>query len=238
MADNDFIYLPTNPDSPYPTGRSVVWHDPRNRLHRAKARGVEGRKWRSKRWSTTDIFNQIGSSCTVQSAVGCARTTPNRRSFLKFWKNYDTEQKRFEAYLRTQTYDPWEGGEPDYEGSSTDAALKMLREEGAISGWKWLFGVDELREWVMYDGPASIGTIWYPSMFYPDANGVMHIDEAPQEELSGHAYRVVGYRLRQRQFIIANSWGCEWGVGGFAYIPDEMMCRLLAEQGEAATIVS
>lgn len=232
MSDNDLLHLPTNPETPYPLGRSVVWHDPRNRQHRA-LRALEGRKWRSKRWPTPDIYDQIGSSCTANAAVGVCRTTPNRRKFK--YDPYSTEDARYQLYRRAQAVDPWEGEEPTYEGSSTDAPWKVLREEGAVTGWKWLFGADEVREWVMYHGPLAVGTVWYDSMFYPDANGVLHIDDA-RGDSGGHAYRVVGYRLRQKQFIIANSWGRDWGQGGFAYVPDEMMCRLLSEQGEAVTM--
>jgi len=47
-----------------------------------------------------------------------------------------------------------------------------------------------------------------------------------QAQQSGHAVTLEGYRTtpRGRQFLIHNSWGTDWGDGGFAWI-DEAMLR-------------
>ena len=36
-------------------------------------------------------------------------------------------------------------------------------------------------------------------------------------ELGGHAFIIVGYSEIEREYIIANSWGSEWGKNGIAH---------------------
>ncbi len=233
MSDGTLIHIPTDPDAPYPLGRSIVWHDPQNRLHRANP--LMSLPDRSRTHVTVDVYDQQGSSCTMQSAIGVLRTTPNTRAFKQFRDRYDTEAERHAGYLRAQAYDPWPGGEPSYEGSSTDAPFKLLREEGIISGWKWLFGFHEVKQWVMHHGPVSVGTNWYEGMFYPDSKGVI---KPTGQVAGGHAWRIVGFNLKSHQFRLVNSWSRQWGQYGRAWIHEDDLGRLLSEQGEAVTVVT
>jgi len=43
--------------------------------------------------------------------------------------------------------------------------------------------------------------------------------EASREDHGGHAMLCVGYSDRDQVFIVRNSWGDEWGDGGYCYIP-------------------
>lgn len=41
-----------------------------------------------------------------------------------------------------------------------------------------------------------------------------------------HAVQVVGYNLTGNYFIIKNSWGTRWGMGGFAYVDMDDNCAI------------
>ena len=232
MADGDVYVIPTRPNNPFPLGRAGVNPDPRNRQHRALE--PPPRRTRAyKRWLRLrkDIYDQIGPSCTIQGATGVLRTgNANRRNFTDFG-GFDTEQERYEAYLRFQKFDPPEWG--PHDGSASDSAWKGLREEGVISSWKWIFGEDELREWIRFYGAAEVGINWTEDMFYPDDHGYVR----PTGALAGgHEISVVGYDSVDDSYELPNSWGLGWGKWGRCRIKRVDMAALLADGGDASTV--
>lgn len=243
MADGTLEYLPTVDGLEHPLGRSVVWHDPRNRAHRALdvlPKVTDGRSL----WWTRDVYDQQGSSCTMQAAAGVMATSPFRldpqvRQNLQHW---DTEQERHAGYLRAQRLDPWPGGEdhtPFYEGSSTDAPFKLLRELGHIAGWAWYFGIGEIIEGLRTRGAVSVGTKWNRQMFYPRqrSDGSYVYEAGDRQVVGGHARRWVGYDPEAKEFDEVNSWGRGFGRQGRVRVPLALAEELVADQGEAATIV-
>lgn len=234
MADGDLEIITTETDLPHPLGRNL-FHNPDNRLHRALAVVPKTLVPRTKHWYSPDTYDQQGSSCTAQSAIGLCRSTPNYTPFRPHWPLFDTEAERHALYIAAQFVDPWPGGEPQYEGSSSDAPLIVLRERGHISGWKWLFGFDEVKQWIMYYGPCGVGTIWYQSMFNVDANGYIIVDRGAVA--GGHAWRIVGYSVTRDAFRLVNSWGRGWGDNGRAWIKAADLRHLLEAQGEAVVVV-
>lgn len=239
MSDNVRVILPEQPSNPYRLGRHI-WHDPRNRLHRAlEAPQVNLPSPKRGPWYTVDVFNQQGSSCTANAAVGLLRTSPNRELLKPHWTEYDSEQERFDLYREGQRNDPWPGEEPEYEGTSTDAPLKVLKDRGVIKEYRWLFGPDDVQQYLMYHGPAILGTVWYNSMFDPvfsRNDATLKVDPA-SGVAGGHAYRIVYYDLTNKRYRIVNSWGRSWGWGGRAWLAEADLVRLLAEDGDAVTVV-
>lgn len=223
--------IPTDENVPHSLGRAGVWHDPRNRDYRALVVAPPRNDRPNEPWWTRDVYNQDPEpSCVAQMGVGLMRTSPLRHGFDQ-WGAFDDYDERQQLYLECQHHDPWAG--TNYDGTSTDAVFKVLRLRGAISGWRWLFGEKELREWVTWYGPAGVGTIWTWDMFTPDRKGFIH---PTGNTAGGHAYRVVQFSAAQDAYRIVNSWGKRWGQNGRAWISRVDMAALLAAQGEAATI--
>lgn len=237
MSDGQLEHIPTAPLVPFPLGRSILWHDARNRQHRAlDATPAVTRRARTVPWRTRDTFDQIGPSCTVAANIGLCRTAPLFDRFRRWWPQYDTEQDRFAFYAdEVRKWDPWPG--EDYEGSSTDAPAKALRSRGQIAAWKWLFGEAELEEWVTFYGPAAVGTVWYDSMFTPDANAYLTVDSR-SGVAGGHAWRIIFYSRKRRAYRMNQSWGLDWGEHGRAWVRQDDMRHLLAADGEAMTIMA
>lgn len=178
-------------------------------------------------------FNQQGSSCTAQSNVGMLITLPFRYQFQPDRAPYDSEAERHQLYLDAQQVDPWPGGEPDYEGSSTDAPLIVLRNRGVIASWNWLFGEEQLWEWVSFYSPAVVGTVWRNDMSFPDSNGYIR---ATGPDVGGHAYELAFASHPRQAYRIINSWSTLWGDNGRAWISRADMASLLADDGEAVTV--
>lgn len=231
------IEFPRDIDPPHPLGLRGVEHRPGNFNHLALVNPPPRPRDtpRTTPWhrTTASVFNQQGSSCTAQSAIGILTTLPFRYQFQPDRVGYDTEAERHQLYLASQAVDPWPGGEPIYEGTSTDAPFQILRDRGIISGWDWLMGEEELWEWVSFWAPAGVGTVWDEFMFYPDSKGYITRGGA---EAGGHAYEIVFASHARQAYRIVNSWSALWGQYGRAWITRQDMRSLLAEDGEAVTI--
>lgn len=232
--------------TPFPLGLRGNAHRPGNFAHRALVNPPPRlAEPKSSPWHRTTVstFDQQGSSCTAQSAVGQLITLPYRYQFQPDRGGYDTENERHQLYIDAQAFDPWPGGElwvpgqPGgfYEGSSTDAPFIVLRGRGVITGWKWLFGEDELWEYVSFYGPAGVGTIWTEGMFWPDSTGFLH---PTGRNAGGHAYEIAWASHARQAYRIINSWSTAWGQLGRAWISRADMRSLLAQDGEAVSIAA
>lgn len=236
MSDGLLVIIPTAPDLPHPLGRRGIWHDPRNRDHPALVRPPARSLTPYKAWATGSVFDQgHESSCTAQAATGLLRTSPYAAQVMARERaTFDTAAERFALYQESQRFDPWPG--EGYDGTSTDAPFKVLRNRGVIDSWRWLFGEAQLREWLTWYGPAVIGINWYDLMFETSAIGLLRVGGSLA---GGHAIRVVQFTPGQfgGAYRLVNSWGRAWGVGGRAWITVADMQRLLdQEQGDAVTI--
>jgi hypothetical protein len=205
----NFLAL-VNPPTPLPEPRITPWHR-----------------------TTVSVFNQRGSSCTAQAAVGVLTTLPFRYQFQPDRAGYDSEAERHQLYLDAQGVDPWPGGEPDYEGSSSDAPYRILRDRSVIASWNHIMGEEELWEWVSFYSPASVGTVWTDDMFDPDSAGFIW---PTGPEVGGHAYEIVFASHLRQAYRMINSWSASWGQNGRAWITRAAMASLLEWDGEAVTV--
>ena len=222
--------IPTKPTNPFPLGRHLH-HDIRNAEHRALVSPPLRALVANKMWNTLTTFDQGQSSrCTTESAIGTLLTMPYINNFVEKTK-FDDPEERQVAYKRWQSFDPVEWGVHD--GSASDSPFKGLRAEGIITGWRWLFGEVEVREFVTWYGPVSVGTIWTDDMFYPDQDGFIHPTGA---EAGGHEYRILQYSKLRDAYRIMNSWGKSWGHWGRVWIKSEDLNSLLQQDGDAVTI--
>lgn len=233
MSDGDLRYIEDTTGGRL--GRNVVWHDPQNRAY--PTRGVlfaEDAPITTKSWWTRDVWDQNGhSSCTSESATGVIFTSPFRMVLDRANLDaYNDPSERYALYRYAQRFDPWQG--EAYEGSSTDAPFKVLRERDQIREWRWNFGLDDTLRTLSKHGAVSIGTVWKEAMFKPDSNGYIR----PEGDVAGgHAYRLLGVNAEHRYVIGVNSWGRSWGIGGRFRMTWDTLEQLLGEDGEAVTVV-
>lgn len=244
MADGDLIFLEEQPaDGPrhFGLGRSIVWHDPRNRDYPAVGpralvsvrAGVSSRVWAR----PIGVFNQDGEpSCVLQGESGLLFTEPfaSRISMRDGGGHcrYVQPHERFYAYKRAQKLDPWAG--ENYQGTSTDAGMKLLRAEGRIDEWRWCFGIDDVLKTLSNYGPVVIAGTWYSGMDKPDAQGLIAHSGSSR---GGHLMQVLEVNADKEYVAGPQSWGYGWGLGGFWRMTFDTLDRFLREQGEAATVV-
>lgn len=83
--------------------------------------------------------------------------------------------------------------------------------------------IQDLRVCLAQGHPFTIGFVVYES-FESDAvakTGIVNMPSYNERSLGGHAVLVVGYNDAQGRFLVRNSWGSNWGQGGYFTIPYE-----------------
>lgn len=70
----------------------------------------------------------------------------------------------------------------------------------------------------------------YESFEHIGSDGLMPLPQSSESVLGGHAVLMVGYDDARRVFIVRNSWGTDWGDGGYFYMPyDYALSRLASD---------
>jgi hypothetical protein len=126
-------------------------------------------------------------------------------------------------------------GEPKQEnGSSVHSGAQAMKARKRIGVYVWAANVDEIKQWVLKNGPVTVGVDWYNDMFNPDANGFVF----PTGGVAGgHCFLVVGYDPATDVLTFQNSWGAGWGLNGYFKMHAKDFAAIYANQGEGCTTV-
>jgi hypothetical protein len=189
---------------------------------------------RKRYWNPGTVLDQGREG----ACVGFGWTTELISSPKPFKVDFDKGNNyALDVYHRARQLDPWEG--EDYEGTSVLAGAKVLQERGYIKNYRWAFGIEQVRDALIAEGPVVLGVNWYDGMYETRPSGLVTI-EGPV--VGGHCITLTGYNPRARLagekgyhegFRWKNSWGTSYGVNGLGFIKIEDLARLLNEGGEA-----
>ena len=69
--------------------------------------------------------------------------------------------------------------------------------------------------------PFVLGFSVYESFESPQVakTGIAQMPTTDEKQFGGHAVLAVGYNDAQQRFIVRNSWGTDWGMGGYFTMP-------------------
>jgi hypothetical protein len=208
-------------------------------------------------WKTWDQGSE--GACVGFGSSSMMGVTNTRQYWLA---NKKTQQFKYHPrwlYQEAQLVDEWDDTPPG-EGTSVNAACKILKEKGhcrvyqsvtnpvdlqqGIAAYRWATNVDEMRAALFNQKAISIGVNWYSAF---DSDGIEEINGEywvgvnssgkPKSDLGyirgGHCVNIYRMSDRRRAFRFMNSWGEEYPP---MWLPYEVMQRLLDEDGEAAVI--
>lgn len=222
----------------YGLGR-LVMPDPRDRNFLMRLVMRPRRLPDDKVWTPGPVLDQgQTSSCVGHGWYGYWLSAP------VIEKPDDTHQvpdaSAIEIYQAAQLID---GIPLPHDGSSVRAGAQVLADpqgplsrggKAPITTYVWAQNADDVKHWVLGNGPVVVGTSWTEAMFQPDAKGFIRPTGAAE---GGHCWLIIGYHTSLDAFVMRNSWGESWseveGLPGCAYISRTALNGLLRDQGEA-----
>jgi hypothetical protein len=177
----------------------------------------------------TTIWNQgkIGS-CTANGALGVLMTEPYHRTGWNF-----TEPACVSLYeLETRIDDSQIPGHypPTDTGSSGPWSMMALQRNGWITSWQHTTDLNTMLQ-LLVAGPVSFGVPWFQSMFTPNSDGSMDVDQ-DSGLAGGHQFVCSAIDVANRKVKMDNSWGDAWAVGGSATFTWDQVDLLLHLGGD------
>lgn len=216
-------------------GRRFAWFDPKSTKYPTRGMVFDpSEPLRSKRWSRPDAYDQGQTSeCVAYSTKGVLNTDPIVEKVILDNGESPADIDQDRIYHLAQTLDPWPG--TDYSGTSTLGGFKAAHKLGYIPGYRWCFGLEDVQHTLAQYGPVAVGITWWQSMFHPDENGILVIDES-RGKAGGHCVELDEIDVERGLIGGTNSWGLGFGVHGRFYLPFSTLGTLLADTGEAVTV--
>lgn len=101
-----------------------------------------------------------------------------------------------------------------------DEAKKHL-----IESYHRLYTVTEMLACLAEGYPFVFGFAVYESFESEKVRrtGIVHMPAKGEAQLGGHAVMAAGYDSGEKQFLVRNSWGVGWGMGGYFSMPFEYL---------------
>ena len=180
----------------------------------------------------------------------------------KEYKNMIELSPRY-TYSLCKKYD----GSPEEEGTYPRVAMKMLLKYGTPPESYWpyrphqtdkpkpeadtaalkyrvrayarLKTIPEMKRSLIINGPYLAGVDVYESWFTKKASktGLIPMPKKSDQYQGGHAICIVGYDDTKKLFKFKNSWGDDWGDGGYGYLTYDYMKQYCLDAWSATDLI-
>jgi hypothetical protein len=81
------------------------------------------------------------------------------------------------VYKEAQKIDRWPG--EGYSGTSVLAGAKMVKQHGFIDSYRWAFGIDDVLDTLVAQGPVVVGIPWHQGMYRTRPSGLVATSRGP-----------------------------------------------------------
>lgn len=192
------------------------------------------------------LDQQNSGACTGNAGtydLGCSSTIgPGLTGVTIAGKTYPLDETfaRDMLYSQATQIDPFPGayipGDPSSEDTGSDglSVAKVLKSWSLIDSYSHAFDVNALYA-ALQAGPVMLGIPWMNSMFDPGPNGLLTVDEK-SGIAGGHELLATHLMLdasgKPARLRGPNSWGEQWGDGGYWEMKVADGGWLLSQQGD------
>ena len=114
-------------------------------------------------------------------------------------------------------YDPLNDRTQPSSRARAEAANYKIADWGTVLRNTHAVFVKEIKRHLVAGDPVLIGVPVYPDFDNLSESNPVYDDEVGPSR-GAHAIVIVGYDDRRSAFKIANSWGTDWGIGGYGWI--------------------
>ncbi|GLG01585.1 peptidase C1 [Alicyclobacillus hesperidum subsp. aegles] len=79
--------------------------------------------------------------------------------------------------------------------------------------------------------PILFGATVFPELESDETarTGILTMPSEYEQPIGGHAMVAVGYDARREMILVRNSWGADWGIGGYFWMPFEYFANFVSE---------
>jgi C1A family cysteine protease len=207
---------------------------------------VDFRKYMSPVKNQGRLGSCVGFAVTAlkefQENVEYALEKEEGSSYEREKEHYDLSEQW--TYWNAKKIDPWG---PKVEGTSIRYAMKVLHKIGCPPEEAWRYTDNKIdigkpESWshmiarwntinsywriprlkmllsaLRNTGPVVIGVGCYEEIFNPQEGGYVPMPKNPQYCYGGHAILACGYNRKKKRVLFKNSWGTNWGDGGYGW---------------------
>ena len=114
-------------------------------------------------------------------------------------------------------YDPRDDQTQPSSRARAEAANYKIADWGTVQRTTHAVFVQEIKRHLVGGDPVLIGIPVYPDFDYLSESNPVYDDDSGSYR-GAHAIVIVGYDDQRSAFKIANSWGTDWGIGGYGWI--------------------
>lgn len=115
----------------------------------------------------------------------------------------------------------WPYVESQFATRPTPACYTVARTHPAVTYNRVAQDTQQLKACLASGYPFVVGITVYESFESDEVahSGVAPMPQASETALGGHAVMAAGYDDASQRFLIRNSWGSDWGMGGYFTLP-------------------
>jgi C1A family cysteine protease len=115
----------------------------------------------------------------------------------------------------------WEYIENRFRTKPSDNCYKAALDNQVLEYLRISPSLYEIKHCLNEGYPISFGFLIYPSFMDGDVarTGIANMPKNNENYIGGHAVLAVGYDDSKEALIVRNSWGENWGINGYFYLP-------------------
>ena len=113
----------------------------------------------------------------------------------------------------------WPYKTADFAKKPTEACYTEALKHQTVTYMRVARTLSEMQICLMEGYPFVFGFTVYESFYNVSSDGIVPMPQKGEKVLGGHAVMAVGYNKKKKMMLVRNSWGKNWGLEGYCWMP-------------------